>query len=135
MTDIYPVDPVTISFDLDGDGGTDGPGETVDATSIGLDMFEATFVNVSGSDGEQSITAVAFDPSLNPGSAETTVDVGGFTPGDLDGDGTVGITDFLTLLALWGRCDDPCPPFCLGDIDGDCNVGITDFLLLLGNWG
>ena len=54
---------------------------------------------------------------------------------DLDGDGTVGITDFLMLLAAWGACPDPCPPLCLGDLDGDCNVGITDFLALLANWG
>lgn len=55
--------------------------------------------------------------------------------GDLDRDCIVGITDLLMLLAAWGPCPDPCPPFCLGDIDGDCNVGVTDLLLLLANWG
>jgi len=25
-------------------------------------------------------------------------------PGDIDGDGNVGITDFLDLLAAWGPC-------------------------------
>ena len=55
--------------------------------------------------------------------------------GDLDGDGIVGILDFLTLLAEWGPCADPCPPSCLGDIDENCDVGITDLLLLLANWG
>ena len=54
---------------------------------------------------------------------------------DLDGDGTVGIVDFLMLLAAWGPCEQPCPPTCLGDIDGDCTVGITDMLTLLANWG
>jgi len=51
-------------------------------------------------------------------------------PADLDGDGNVGITDFLILLAMWGT-DPGGPP----DLDGDGNVGITDFLLLLANWG
>ncbi len=55
-------------------------------------------------------------------------------PGDLDGDCSVGIVDFLMLLAAWGPCPVPCPPFCPGDLDGDCNVGITDFLMLLANW-
>ncbi len=55
-------------------------------------------------------------------------------PGDLDGDGTVGILDFLALLAVWGPCDNPCPPSCPADLDGDCTVGITDFLTLLANW-
>jgi len=60
----------------------------------------------------------------------------GSTPllGDLDGDGTVGVTDFLALLAAWGPCPGPCPPSCPADLDGDCAVGITDFLLLLANW-
>jgi hypothetical protein len=55
--------------------------------------------------------------------------------GDLDGDGVVGITDFLTLLAVWGPCPEPCPPHCLGDVDTDCDVGVNDFLILLANWG
>jgi hypothetical protein len=57
------------------------------------------------------------------------------TPGDLDGDGTVGVNDFLLLLAAWGPCPDPCLPACAGDLDGDCTVGVNDFLLMLANWG
>ena len=49
---------------------------------------------------------------------------------DLDGDGNVGITDFLELLAAWGP--NPGHP---ADLDGDGDVGITDFLSLLANWG
>ncbi|MHC5006673.1 MAG: hypothetical protein ACYTGF_04845 [Planctomycetota bacterium] len=51
-------------------------------------------------------------------------------PFDLDGDGDVGVTDFLSLLAQWGT--DPAGP---PDFDGDGTVGITDFLLLLAEWG
>ena len=54
--------------------------------------------------------------------------------GDIDGDGIVGINDFLLLLAAWGPCDMPCPPACAADLDGDCVVGIIDFLTLLANW-
>jgi hypothetical protein len=43
------------------------------------------------------------------------------------GDGFVGISDFLLLLAQWGV-----PGSC--DIDGG-GVGITDFLALLAHWG
>ncbi len=45
-----------------------------------------------------------------------------------DGDGTIGIVDFLALLGQWGQVATSC------DIDGG-GVGITDFLELLGNWG
>ncbi len=54
--------------------------------------------------------------------------------GDLDGDGAVGILDFLALLAAWGPCPAP-PADCPADLNGDGLVGITDFLILLGNWG
>ena len=55
-------------------------------------------------------------------------------PADIDGDGTVGVNDFLLMLAAWGTCPDlpdPCP----ADLDGDGSVGVTDFLWLLGAWG
>ena len=53
--------------------------------------------------------------------------------GDIDGDGSVGVSDLLILLGSWGPCADcnDCP----ADLDGDCNVGVADFLLLLANWG
>jgi subtilisin family serine protease len=56
-------------------------------------------------------------------------------PGDLDGDGVVGIVDLLALLAAWGPCPEPCPPWCAADLDADCAVGIVDFLTLLAYWG
>ncbi|MEE8155104.1 MAG: M12 family metallo-peptidase [Phycisphaerales bacterium] len=54
-------------------------------------------------------------------------------PGDLDGDGSVGASDLLILLANWGPCAD-CDD-CVADIDGDCSVGASDLLILLANWG
>ncbi len=50
--------------------------------------------------------------------------------GDVDGDGVVGIQDFLDLLAAWGP--NPGHP---ADLDGDGVVGILDFLALLAAWG
>jgi hypothetical protein len=50
---------------------------------------------------------------------------------DLDGDGQVGINDFLMVLALWGPCDGDC----VADLDHDEEVGITDFLGVLAAWG
>lgn len=54
-------------------------------------------------------------------------------PGDLDGDGLVGASDLLILLASWGPCDD-CDD-CVADLDGNCTVGAGDLLILLANWG
>ncbi|MEE8460014.1 MAG: hypothetical protein V3S08_09070 [Phycisphaerales bacterium] len=56
----------------------------------------------------------------------------GFLPlGDLDGDGEVGISDFLEVLGAWGPCPIPCP----ADVDGNDDVNIADFLALLAAWG
>ncbi len=51
-------------------------------------------------------------------------------PWDLDCDGTVGASDLLSLLFLWGT-DPGGPP----DFDGDGIVGAADLLALLFNWG
>jgi hypothetical protein len=51
-------------------------------------------------------------------------------PPDFDGDGQVGISDLLSVLALWGSC-----PNCPQDLDGDGVVGVTDLLTVLATWG
>ena len=56
-------------------------------------------------------------------------------PSDVNGDGIVGMVDFLALLAAWGSCSDcGTPQACPADLDGDCSVGILDLLIMLGNW-
>jgi uncharacterized membrane protein len=53
----------------------------------------------------------------------------GRPPGDLDIDCAVGVTDFLKLLAEWGRADSP------ADINDDGTVDGLDLAILLVNWG
>jgi T5SS/PEP-CTERM-associated repeat protein len=53
--------------------------------------------------------------------------------GDIDGDGVVGINDFLLLLGAWGPCFGP-PLSCPEDLNGDGTVGINDLLILLAQW-
>jgi hypothetical protein len=52
------------------------------------------------------------------------------SPFDLDGDGTVGITDLLSLLNAWGP--GPAKP---ADFNHDDSVGLADLIALLGAWG
>ncbi|MEE8156233.1 MAG: FG-GAP-like repeat-containing protein [Phycisphaerales bacterium] len=59
--------------------------------------------------------------------------IGGALLGDIDGDGSVGASDLLILLANWGPCRD-CDD-CPADLNGDCTVGAADLLILLANWG
>ena len=96
-----------------------------------------TFTASGGAVGEE----LCFTVLVNDGgfccSTEICVTIPDCTPAallsDLDGDGIVGMVDFLTLLAAWGSCSD-CST-CPADFDGDCSVGILDLMILLGNWG
>jgi hypothetical protein len=73
-------------------------------------------INIGGSGGE-----LADDIQMwSAPSGECPWDCG-------DGDGMVGVVDFLALLAQWGE-----PGSC--DFDGD-GVGVTDFLAMLAQWG
>ena len=51
-------------------------------------------------------------------------------PWDLDNNGSVGASDLVTLLFLWGT-NPGGPP----DFDGNGNVGSEDLVVLLFNWG
>jgi hypothetical protein len=50
-------------------------------------------------------------------------------PADLDGDGEVGVSDLLIMLASWGGCAD-----CPADLNGDGIVDVSDLLALLAAW-
>ena len=53
------------------------------------------------------------------------------TPGDIDDDGDVDLTDLATLLADFGCSTAPCT----GDLTGDGVTGLADLSLLLANFG
>lgn len=53
-------------------------------------------------------------------------------PGDLDGDGFVGIADLNIVLGSWNQSVPPGNP--LADPSGDGFVGIEDLNTVLGNW-
>ena len=48
---------------------------------------------------------------------------------DVDGDGVVGILDFLLVLAEWNQPGGP------ADVNSDGIVGLLDFLIVLAEWG
>jgi len=50
-------------------------------------------------------------------------------PGDVDGDGLVGVADLLLLLDRWGQSDPHV------DIDGSGSVDVGDLLILIAAWG
>ena len=111
--------------------GGEWPGQHEEGISYSVHIAEVT-----GSLALGMHSGVPPDGSFADGAALNGVQIRKIEQvvGDLDGDGFVGIADFLMLLADWGACPRPCPPTCAADLDGDCNVGIADFLMLLANW-
>lgn len=56
-------------------------------------------------------------------------------PGDVNGDGTVNISDLLEVINEWGPCPSPPPSLCTCDLDSSAAVEINDLLLVINNWG
>jgi hypothetical protein len=54
-------------------------------------------------------------------------------PGDVDGDGVVGVDDLLAVITAWGPCAPAAP--CPADVDHDGTVGVDDLLEVLLHWG
>ena len=90
--------------------------------TIDVDSFVEGVMSVSFWDaaGDPFLASAAFSASARLG--------------DIDADGTVGILDFLAVLAGWGACPSATGP-CPADVNGSGAVGIEDLLIVLGNWG
>jgi hypothetical protein len=109
-----------------------GPGELPQSVNVEGGATAHALYDFDYPPGSPATVQVSF--TYGPETQQFDVLVAAPCLGDIDGDGSVGIVDFLTLLGGWGPCPVPCPP-CPADLDGDCQVGILDFLTLLGAWG
>ena len=93
----------------------DPPAWVTFGEATGDEMFFVFIDLVLYEEGDESI-------ALGPGEPDC--------PGDVSGDGIIGVADVLLLLANFG-CLEACPE----DIDGDGAVTVGDVLALLGNFG
>jgi hypothetical protein len=145
---------------VDPDGPDDNPNAWADndyrlsAGSPAIDAADNSAVPIDSEDLDNDgdvLEPVPYDLDGNPRFVDDTCKAdAGNPPGDTPGvdmgayefqctscdvifDETVGVNDFLQVLADWGPCVD-CD-YCPSDFDGDCEVGVTDFLKLLAAWG
>lgn len=97
--------------------------------------FDANGVGDVNGDGRADyLVTAAWDLSNRGRAYLISGSVGVFA--DLNGDGAVGINDFLMLLSSWGPCAVCTPGWeCPADLNGSCAVDIVDFLALLASWG
>ncbi len=143
---MFTVDPVTLQFAPYAyighpfvGGNTAGTYNSTYDFAIAMDSFNDVIRSYveSGAVQEGAIFATGVSTDGFSGELTRIITIGdtinGATPppcGDTDGDGVVGIADFLAVLAAWGPC-----PGCREDLTGDGVVGIADFLLVLSSWG
>ena len=90
------------------------------------DVLSSTAVDY-GSTGYDTTFGHGF---VNARAALEAVDTTGTCSADVDGDGTVGVGDLLSVVDQWGPCSG-----CSSDIDGDGLVGIGDLLAVVDLWG
>ncbi|MDP7071223.1 MAG: hypothetical protein QF561_07755 [Phycisphaerales bacterium] len=78
----------------------------------------------------QPVSAADFNGTLRVEVIEYPFpELEGSTPGDIDGDGVVGVEDLLAIIAAWGPCD-----ACDEDLNDDGLVDVSDILALLSLW-
>ena len=80
-------------------------------------------------DGRVSITVGSADGSAIPARVVVTVGNGGFTPGDVNGDGLVNISDVTTLIDK--LLNDPVIDNPAADMNGDGIINITDVTIII----
>ncbi len=94
--------------------------------AIRVEFFEAgggagLIVRFQGPDVQRQIV---------PASSWWHTDVDQGCPEDINGDGLVGVSDLLVIIAEWGACSG-----CDADVDGSGDVGVGDILAVLELWG
>lgn len=99
--------------------GATSPSYSFTASAGTAGRYECTVTNICGS----------------VGSYPATITVAGGPPGDIDGDGHVGLSDLASLLSGFGACAGDPAYNPLADLDGDHCVGLSDLAVLLGNFG
>ncbi len=55
------------------------------------------------------------------------------TPGDVNGDGVVDVSDLVEVVLAWGPCPVP-PTGCPADLDQSGNVDVNDLVTVIVNW-
>jgi len=104
-------------FDLDGDGDTDEP------LPFDLDGNPRFVDDLTIDD-----TGVGDPPIVDMGAFE-------FTPGDLDGDGDVDLSDLAELLGRYGSCVGEPVYDVTADFDASGCIDLSDLAYLLGYYG
>jgi hypothetical protein len=101
-------------------------GTTPLTLSAGIQYFVRVY-NGTHSDSSSFILPECASPTPTPTPTPLPVSL----PGDIDGDGKVGIFDYNILVGNFGKTGSGIP----ADIDGNGKIDIFDYNILVGNFG
>jgi hypothetical protein len=117
------VSSLLVEWDLDGDGVFDTPPTTNKFFYTAFDTVGTQVIRLRVTDPHGAVTV------STPVNLRTVPDC----PGDLDGDGEVGLSDLGQLLANYGTPSGV--TYEMGDLDGDGDVDLSDLAALLSVYG
>jgi subtilisin family serine protease len=111
-----------------------GPGEVIACDTVSCPTSTRSQVTFSAAAGESFKLRVGGHGGAQ-GNGVMTIGCEPLPtcPSDLNGSGTVDVSDLLILLGAWGNCADVAD--CPADLNGDGVVDVSDLLILLGDWG
>lgn len=120
--------------------GEDANGE-IYICDLGGEVFKILSEGITGACciGSSGTCVDIYESNCNAGGGTwmgegTTCDSGVCDPnpceGDVDGSGSVDVTDLLAVIAAWGDCDG-----CSADTNDDGVVNVTDLLAIIAAWG
>jgi hypothetical protein len=101
----------------------DSDGDTLELTPLDLDGRPRFADDTDTADAGCGVPVV-----VDMGAYEYKGDPARVVFGDINGDGKVGMSDLIALMACMGSDDPAC---CVADLDLDGMVGVSDALLLI----
>ena len=117
------VGSLVVEWDLDGDGVFDTPPTTNKYFYTTFDSVGVPVIRLRVTDPHGAVSV----------STPVNLRVVPACPGDLDGDGEIGLSDLAQLLAGYGTTSGA--TYEMGDLDGDGDVDLSDLAALLSVYG
>lgn len=104
-------------------------GSTVSTASVSSSPYSFSLDTLNYPDGAYTLAVNGTDTGDNTTSDQVPVYI---TNGDLNGDGSVNLSDLAAMAAHWGQTD---PNYQDGNITGQSTINISDLAVMAANWG
>lgn len=130
--EIYgPNGTIAVTASASGSNTVSGCSLSINGTSIGTQNaspYNFTLNTLNYSDGTYTLAASCTDNQSNNGTGSESVYI---SNGDLNGDGSVGLSDLAIMTKHWLQTDSN---YADGNITGQSTINVSDLSVLAKNW-